>query len=318
MSKILTVITTTYNSSRYLPLYFEKILNLEGLSDFQFVLVMNVPDAEEREIASIYKHKYPDLFNVVEVPERETIGRSVNRGFSYVGTPYCSFLDVDDVRERSSFLRQINVLESNPYVDFTYGDFIMVDQMGKEEGVYYSTPEFEPIEFRKNSWASPSQLFRTSILAKIGGFDEQFRSAGDRDFNIRCAFHCEFKKTPGVILYYTRYRKSQSASSLTIGRIKSVGIDLRYGYYDDILSSPKKRFKYVGKVRRYRLDDLQINGKWYSIAQFLPDGIVRQSPPRGFEIQWRYKKIMSQMSQILPRQLYHNYLSKIFSPCRLR
>jgi len=292
MSKILTVITTTYYAEKYLPLYFKGVLDLQGLDSFLFLLVMNEPSEEEKRVVCSYQNQHPDLFQIIEIPKRETIGASLNRGFSLVNTPYCSLLDVDDIRVPDSFLRQIVTLEQNPDIDLTYGDFIQVDKMGKKEGVYQLRLEYDPVEFQRNCWASPSQLFRTSILKKIGGFDEQFKSTGDLDFHIRAALNCKFKKTPGVLLYYTRYVGSGSSSSTKYGRIESAAIYLRFGIYDIILNKPDI-FLYIPQARKYSIDKLLVNGAWSPIEQCIPNYRQKMTENAGsrriFMVKWPLK-----------------------------
>jgi glycosyltransferase involved in cell wall biosynthesis len=308
MSKILTVITTTYHAEKYLHLYFKGILDLQGLDYFLFLLVMNEPSEEEKRLADFHQSQHPDLFQIIEIPKRETIGASLNRGFALVNTPYCSILDVDDIRVPDSFLRQIVTLEQNPDVDFTYGDFIQVDQMGKKEGVYEHRLEYDLVEFQRNNWTCPSQLFRTTILKTIGGFDEQFTSAGDLEFQIRVAFRFKFKKTPSALLYYTRYRNSNSASGSIFGRIEATAAYLRYGHYKEILSQQKKLYRFVSQARQYRVNDVKINGVWNPLKNFLPEGYEIQQPPKNFEIHWRLRRFAFQTS---PRNFYYKYFHSI-------
>jgi glycosyltransferase involved in cell wall biosynthesis len=268
MSKTLTIITTTYRAEKYLPLYFKGIMNLQGLDSFQFLIIMNEPTQEEKRAAYSFQDQNSDLFRIIQVPERETIGASMNRGFSQVGTPYCSFLDVDDIRLPDSYLRQIATLEQNQDADFTYGDFIMVAEQGKTQGIYHAKPEFDLSEFTSFSHASPTQLFRTELLERMGGWDEQFISAGDLDFNIRAALNCRFKKTPGLLLYYTS--APGGVSHTKNNGIESVVIWLRYGSYRPLFEY-KVFSQYVPKARLYNLEWIKNNGLWHSLEKFVPD-----------------------------------------------
>lgn len=278
MEKKLTIITTTYNSSRYLPLFFDNVLNLSALETYHFLLIMNVPDAKEKQIANSYQQKFPELFTIIEVDQRETIGASINRGFRQVKTPYCSYLDVDDIRVSDSYLRQIDTLENNPNVDFTYGDFMIVPDMGVTSGVYITAIEFDPIEFTRGCYASPTQLFRTSLLDKILGFDEQLTSGGDFDFQVRAALNCKFKKTPGLMCYYTKSPKNNSASSGIKQPLERTVIELRYGAYDKTMAL--KGFPYIELARKYRLDSILIAGDWQPIQTAVPLPTDTQNPDR--------------------------------------
>ena len=304
--KKLTIVTTAYRSGRYLQKYFEGILNLNNLDQLRVVLVMNVPEEEELRIAQGYSGRYPHLFQIIKVDFRETIGASLNRGFSRATTPYTSYLDVDDIRVGDSYDRQIAVLEHNPDVDFTYGDYIAVKSQGDTRGDYNFRPEFDPVEFTCHCHASPTQCWRTELLQKIGGWDEQFRSAGDFEFNIRAALNCKFKKTPGLLLYYTRYAGSGSASSIAWGPIEYTAIELRYGNYDVILRH-KNWYRFVLQARRYRLEQILINGDWQPIERYVPNywQIMAEREPirRAFEVKWPIKTVQYYAS--LPGQVVY-------------
>ena len=60
-------------------------------------------------------------------------------------------------------------------------------RQGDTEGTRIETPEFDRVEFTRSCLASPTQLFRRSMVERTGGFDEQFRSGGDYEFQIRAA-----------------------------------------------------------------------------------------------------------------------------------
>jgi len=281
--KLLTIVTTTYNSERYLPNYFKGVLALTNLDQIQVILVMNVPDKKEREIAQGYQEELPSIFRIVELSQRETIGASLNRGFMLVDTEFTSFLDIDDLRVPDSYERQLATLYENRDVDFTYGDFVTVRKHGETVGSYVKALEFNKREFVRGCYASPTQLFRTSLITKVGGFDEQLRSGGDFDFQVRAAFNCRFKKTPGVICYYTKEENSGSASSNVLQPIECNVILLRYGQYDVIESL--SAYQYVREAAAYRVNDVKISGEWHPVKAFVPG---YESMMQAQEGTWRH------------------------------
>jgi glycosyltransferase involved in cell wall biosynthesis len=260
--KVLTIVTSAYRSANYIRIYFESVLRLNSLESLKVILVLNDPDNIELQVSKEYQSLYPDLFNILKVP-RETIGASLNRGFNISKTPYTAYLDIDDQRVPDSFDRQIATLESNPDVDFTYGDIMVVSTQGETEGRYVLVPEFDSFEFTRSCIASPTQLFRTHLLKKLKGFDEQLKSGGDFDFNIRAASNCKFKKTPGLLCYYTKFMGSGSASSNDLQPIERTVIELRYGIFDKI------DYRYIKQAREYNISNILINGDWLPISQFI-------------------------------------------------
>ncbi len=288
--KRLTIITTAYRSAKYLRSYFEGVLELDHLDQLQVILVMNVPDRIERQIAQEYQERYPSLFKIIEAGHRETIGASLNRGLALADTPYVGLLDVDDIRVSDSYDRQMITLDENPDVDYTYGGFVVVRKQGENEGRYVSTLEFDPIEFTRGCYTSPTQLFRTNLLEKVGGFDEQLKSGADFDFQVRATFNCKLKKTPGILCYYTKYANSNSTSSSILQPIERTVIELRYGQYDKTVLL--NGYPYVRRATKYRLDKLLINGQWQPIERYVPHyrQMMAQREPARLAFEKNYRR----------------------------
>jgi glycosyltransferase involved in cell wall biosynthesis len=263
--KQLTIVTTTFNSCRYLSHYLANVLDLDNRETLQVILVMNMPDRAEKEMVARFAEQYPGLLHLMELDHRETISASLNRGLAHADTPFVALWDVDDVRLRDSFSRQIETLERYSDADYTYGDFIMVCAQGEREGQYISPAEFDPVEFARGCHTSPTQLFRTNLLAKTGGFDEQLKSGGDFDFQVRAALNCKFAKTPGLLCYYTKFPESASASSNEFQPIERTMIEMRYGIFDKI------DYRYVTRAQQYRIGEICFDSRWHPIEKFVPD-----------------------------------------------
>jgi len=267
-AKRLTLITTAFRSAQYMDAYCAGVAALTNLEEIEVRLVMNGPDEAERRIVAEYSLAYPGVFQVWEVA-RESIGASVNRGLLEARTPYVAFLDVDDVRVPDSLARQIAVLDSNPDVDFTYGDLAIVPAQGITEGRRVTTPEFDRDEFTRSCVASPTQMIRRSLLERVGGIDEQLRCGGDYEFQIRAALGCRFAKTPGLMVYYTKDREGRSASSSYLQPLERTVVELRYGLYDKTMSL--HGFPFIAEARSsYRLNEILLRGEWHSIEEFVP------------------------------------------------
>lgn len=263
--KKLSIVTTTYKSEKYLDAYFNNITGLDGFADFQIVLVLNEPSSEELAIVESYKQKYSNNFKVVSVP-RESIATSTNRGFGLAETEFVTIADVDDIKTKDCYSRQMATLENNPDADYTYGDFMIVPGQGIYKGLEIKTKEFKRELATRASIVGPNHFFRKEILKKSGMWDEQLRSGSDFDFQVRAAFNCNFKKTPGgLLLYYTRYENSNSASSGILQQVERTVIQLRYGIYD------KLNYEYLPQALEYDIFNIYNLGEKRPIAEFVPN-----------------------------------------------
>ena len=291
MTKKITLVTSAFRSEQYLKCYFENILALNNLDCIKVIVVLNEPTDIERKLAESYKRLFPDNLKIVALDKRESIGASTNRGYRMAKTEYVTYADVDDYRPPDCYERLLKTLEDDSDADFTYGDFVTVRAQGETNGKLTETPEFDPKKFVRGSFVGPNHFFRRRLLDKCGYWDEQLRSGGDFDFQVRCAFNCKFKKTPGVICYYTKEENSGSASSNILQPIERTVVLLRYGMYDKIESL--EGYQYVAPAKRYRLDQLLIGGEWQPIQQYVRGYrhmIVKQEPTRlAFRAKYRRK-----------------------------
>jgi glycosyltransferase involved in cell wall biosynthesis len=263
--KKLSIITTTYKSEKYLETYFRNITKQVDFDNFEIILILNEPSIKEKEIFNYYKKLYLDNIKIIQVG-LENISTSINRGFKLAESEFVTCIDVDDLRKTDSLIRQIKTLNSSLKDDYTYGDFIIVPKQGVFKGIYIKTPEFTKIEAIRSSVVGPNHFFRKKILNKCGYWDEQFKSGGDFDFQVRAALNVDFKKTPGdELLYYTRYKGSGSASSSILQQIERTVIELRYGIYDKI------NYKYLPKALEYDIYHVYYNGEKKHISELIPN-----------------------------------------------
>jgi len=263
--KKLSVITSAYKSEKYLETYLKNIIEQEGFEDFIVILILNDPNEKEINIANHYKNLFPENIQITQV-KRESIGSSVNRGFAIAETEFVTYADVDDYKKIDCYIRQLKTLQDNPEKDFTYGDFITVSGQGVFNGVKIKVPKFNKEEATRSSIVGPNHFFRKKILKKCGYWDEQFKSGGDFDFQIRAAFNTDFVKTDGEpLLYYTRYEGSGSASSNDLQKIERTVIELRYGIYDKI------NYKYLPEALKYDIFHVYYGGQKRHISELVPN-----------------------------------------------
>lgn len=275
MPKKLTIVTSAFKAEKYLELYFQSILALEGLEEFMVIVVLNDATSGERKIADAYQNKFPQIFKLVYTP-RESIGASTNRGYKMADTAYVVYADVDDLRPPDAYVRQMKTLDDNPDVDFTYGDFLDVKKVGDTVGRRVKTPDFDRISFTHSSLAGPNHFFRRRLLEKTGYWDEQLRSGGDFEFQVRAAFNCKFKKTEGVLVY--KLQAMQSASQGVLQPLERTVIEWRYGIYY------KTDYNYLPDAVRYNIPYIWCDGAWQHVRSFIPgyDEILSQRRKEWF------------------------------------
>lgn len=264
-NKIISIVTTAYRTDKYIDAYFKYVSKINNLDDVRIILVVNSPSEYEMDAIEKFDYSHPDVLELITVPDRESIAASLNRGLLRCKTDYIAFLDIDDVRIPDSLSNQLNTLIQYPSIEFTYGDIIVVRSQGDTTGKLSVVPEFDSWEFTRGCYASPTQFFRSGLIEKCGMFDEQLKSGGDFDFQVRAAANCVFKKTCNAVLYYTKYPGSRSASSGHIQPLERTVVELRYGIYDKIDE------RYIDEaMERYRVYELYYSNGWHHVSEVVP------------------------------------------------
>lgn len=263
----LTIVSSCYNSERYLMGYFDNIIQMKGFENFILYIYLNSPTKFEIEIAEKYKNLYPSNINF-EIVEKEFVSISTNRGFKVAETEFIVYADVDDRRFPDAYIRMMNTLKSNPECDLTYGDYVFVSEPDKYIGRKHSTLDFDFDLFSTSPQIGPGHFFRRSLLNKIGYWDEQLKSGADFDFQIRAALKSKFVKTKGdPITYYTFNDKGISLSSGNLSKIEALFIALRYGIYKYI----PQYINYLPEITSYNFNHIKYNNTWIPLSDYLPN-----------------------------------------------
>ena len=294
--KRITIVATSYKSAKYFDLFFKHLTEINKTDEISVILIVNKPDKKEVEISQYYKKNFSDLFDIIYLEKLESIGESFNRAFKLSKTEYVTYIDVDDIRLPNSFHEQMNCLEHNKTFDFNYGDFILVENQGETNGQLIQCPEFDESLFVRGSMVGPTHFYRHSIFEKIGYWDEQFRSGGDFEFQVRAAAAgIKFNKAKGTMLYKTNEKFSTSAASNILQPIERTVIELRYGIYDKI------DYRYYDKAMKYRIHEIKEGDKWIPVSSIIPD----------------YEKFIEERQYLLPIGKRNHFINMLQRNLRL-
>jgi glycosyltransferase involved in cell wall biosynthesis len=273
-----SVITPVYRGERYLSGFFDALVSQTIFSESELVLVHNQPSIAERDLVRSFARSYPDKLvhlvidetNACRLDHRpgswalETVSQSMNRAIASARSEYIALWNVDDVRVPDSLERQVAVLEAQPTIGLTYGDFVIVARPGDTVGFHQISPEFDR-EKATRSCLGGFQMWRKSVHDVAGLFDEQLRSGADFDLWIRVAAQSSMKKTPGDLGYYLDAGEGLSTRKGGLRYIEDTLIGLRYGIIDRI------DYRLLQQAGQYRSTEVHFGGKWRAVAEFFPE-----------------------------------------------
>lgn len=148
--------------------------------------------------------------------ENRGVASARNRGIALAAGRYIALLDHDDLWAPTKLERQLAVMDRRPEVGLVITDVAHLDQAGRPMGIIgagYNPSETFARLFVRGYVPTPSAaLIRRSVLETVGGFDEQFHSAGldDHELWTRIAAHCDIANVPQPLTYH-RNREQKAA-----------------------------------------------------------------------------------------------------------
>lgn len=267
--KKISVITPCYRGEGYLATFLENVAHQTVLAEVELVLDHNEPSDKELLLVDAFDKEFPGILVHRVVRPVVPIGRSVNNCINAASGKYLCIWNVDDRRTDDSLERMCATLDTSLDAGFTYGDFVVVDSLGKRNGKRINCMEFERLEFTRSMILGPFFMWRASLASTVGLFDEQFKSGADFDFAIRLAMRSSGRKTEGNLGYFLDIGEGASTGGSHVPKnvqpIERTVIELRYGIYDKI------DYDYLPLAHRYSVPYLLQFGEWVFVEKFVPD-----------------------------------------------
>lgn len=271
-----TILTSLYNCEFYLDSYLNHLSHIEGLEQFEILLLHNAPQGREIDIIKKYADRIP--FTHIIIAERESLYETWNRGIKEAQGEYVCIWNVDDIRLPYSILQQMNALDKNQDAVLTYGDFYNMYEYGKLSDKLVINPEFnnrKKSTFFRFHHIGCFPMWRKKIHDKIGYFDEQLKLVADLDFQIRLSLSYQLIKTESILGYYLENVPEKLSSNYPLQQQERNLINLRYGIFDYL------NWSYAPKViRKYRLYKIKYGYKYLNIN--LPRFFILKRVPLFF------------------------------------
>jgi glycosyltransferase involved in cell wall biosynthesis len=262
----ISVLVSLYRSQLYLKAFLEHCKQAQGLDQIEFILLHNDPQPEEIAIIEGFLPDFPQLRHI-NIPEREGLYTTWNRGISLSRGEYITVWNVDDIRYPNSILMQAEALDAHPECGLAYGDIYLSYEYGVQGSKVTNSPLFseQPDEFYRQYHISCFQMWRKSLHETIGYYDEQFRCCADFDFQVRAALHVPFVKTPSPLGIYLMDSNPNKLSRSGYQDMENNIIYYRYGAYEKLNLLIWKK-----SLGLYQVDKLKFFGKWQDLKERSP------------------------------------------------
>lgn len=190
---LVSAIIIFLNAAEFLDEAIQSVLN-QTYAHWELLLVDDGSTDQSTAIALHYMQLYPEKIRYLEHPEHENQGMSAarNLGLKHATGTYVGFLDADDVWLSHKLEQQVALLETYPQAAMVYGRTLIWYSWtrdhpeGKRDrfydlGVVPNTlvaPPWLLVLLLRNRVQTPTTcnaLLRRALLARVGGFEQQFR-----------------------------------------------------------------------------------------------------------------------------------------------
>jgi glycosyltransferase involved in cell wall biosynthesis len=200
-------------------------------------------------------------WNMFWISERDS-GQSeaLNKGFRLAKGEIIGWLNSDDRYRAGCFEQIVQAFEDNPEVDIFYGDYLMVDEMGKvveiRREIEFSA--FILLYHRILYIPTTATFFRRRVFEEGNWLNEKLQYAMDLEFFIRLSKQgYRFKHIPQLLADFRMQSNSKTCSSPDRQRLEHQQVVFAAAPFLRRLKSPRSRaliftlLQSIAVVRRY-------------------------------------------------------------------
>lgn len=216
---LVSIIASVYNADEYIEQYLDDVTRQTIFKEKCELILINAnsPGNEEPTIKK-YMEKFPNI-KYVRWDKDPGIYDTWNEAIKLCSGEYITNANLDDRKAPNSIEKHAKTLFANSDIDVVYADsYIMSEPNKRWEDVNNSTKKynFEDFSLEAMLRGNPvhnNPMWRKALHEKNGWFDQKYKSAGDWDFWLRCAFNgSKFKKIPEVLGVYYHNPKGMSTN----------------------------------------------------------------------------------------------------------
>ena len=214
---LVSAIVPTYNAERFLP---NLIIDLEAqtIADkMEIIIVDTGSETKEIDIVREYQSRHSNIV-YVRTSVRENATAATNRGIQLARGKYITPAPTDDRLRHDAFEIMVKELEEHQDVATVYADVYMTKF---ENQTFYShvrcgysiRPDFSPEMMLTGYHMGPLSMWRKSIHAQVGFFNENLLCASDYEFHCRVALRYPMRHIPKFLGLYLQNPKGTVCSN---------------------------------------------------------------------------------------------------------
>lgn len=185
----ISIITTNYNTKRYLEETIKSVLNQKGNFDLEYIITDGASTDGSLEIIKKYKDR---IRYISEKDKGQSDG--INKGLRMATGDIVAFLNADDIYTEGTLNKVVEYFKDNPDCMWLTGYCKIIDENGKEIRKYvteYKNSKLRRFSFNQllieDSISQPATFWRKELLDEFGYLDESLHFAMDQEYWARIA-----------------------------------------------------------------------------------------------------------------------------------
>jgi len=207
----ISIMTSVYDGDEFIRPFLEDITRQTIFEEkCELILINANSPGNEEAVINEYLEKYPNNIVYKKLDADPGIYGTWNYALDFATGEYVTNANLDDRKAVDSLEKHARTLFINPDVDLVYADSFITDKPNEtfennsSGGRRYNFEGFSKESMLKGNQPHNNPMWRKSLHEKNGLFDDEYKSAGDWEFFLRCTFRAaKFKKIQQVLgLYY--------------------------------------------------------------------------------------------------------------------
>lgn len=179
---LFSVVTPSYNQGAFIKETIETIKN----QDYDNIEHIIIDGKSTDNTIDILKSYGESITWVSENDKGQT--DAINKGLKLANGEIVAYLNSDDIYLPGTISHIVNLFNSNPDVEFIYGDFHAIDAESKIIDKIKTIPfDSNVLLYDANFISQPSSFYRKTLIDKIGLFDDKLHYLMDYEFFLRAA-----------------------------------------------------------------------------------------------------------------------------------
>ena len=194
-----SIVTVCYNSADTIEDTIRSVLSQQH-DRLEYVVVDGGSTDGTLDILARYRDR---IDKCISEPDRG-IYDAMNKGVDLAEGEFVGFLNADDVYTSPTVISEVAAAAEMNHMDGVYGDLMYIGRQDTQRVVrYWRAGQYRPKAFY-SGWVPPHPTFfcRTELYREFGGFNPEYRIAGDFELMLRFIekqhIHIEYIPKPFV------------------------------------------------------------------------------------------------------------------------